>query len=78
MIRFPVPKRSLGMPATKPAHLLRLTRYLQPYPRFMKTAGSLPAVLFSRCSLWLGSGLNVVDGPILWRAGRVDALTRRK
>ena len=38
MIRFPpFPRDQLEPLATKPAHLLRLTRYPRPYPRFPET-----------------------------------------
>lgn len=80
MIRFPPsPGDQLAMPAAKLAHLLRLTRYPWPYPRFMKNRRrSTCGFVFAFFAVVESSGSNVVDGPILWQTGLADALARPK
>ena len=68
-----------GVLATKPGHLLRLTRYLQPYPRFIKNRRlSTCGFLFALLVVVEGGGLNAVDGRVSWRADHADAPTRPK
>lgn len=63
----------MGAPATKLAHLLRLSRYLQPYPRFMKNRRlSTCGFLFALFVVVEGGGLNVVDGRVSWQTGYED------
>ena len=70
MIRFPPsPGDQLTAPAMKSAHLLRLARYPRPYSRFEQnrrrsTCGFISAFFGMVGGKWL----NVVDGPVLWRA----------
>ena len=69
MIRFPPsPGDHLAAPTTKSAHLLRLTRYPQPYPRFPENRRrSTCGFVFAFFGMVGGKGINVVDGPISWR-----------
>ena len=69
MIRFLPPPRERPMAlATKSAHLLRLTRYPQPYPRFPENRRrSTCGFVFAFFGMVGGKGINVVDGPISWR-----------
>ena len=69
MIRFPPsPGDPLAAPTTKSAHLLRLTRYPQPYPRFPENRRrSTCDFVFAFFGMVGGKGINVVDGPISWR-----------
>lgn len=69
MIRFPPsPGDHLAAPTTKSAHLLRLTRYPQPYPRFPENRRrSTCGFVFAFFGMVGGKGPNVVDGPISWR-----------
>ena len=80
MIRFPPsPGDQLATPTTKPARLLRLTRYPRPCPRFTKNRRrSTCGFVFAFFAVVAGSSLNVVDRPISWRAGCADALARPK
>ena len=80
MIRFPPsPGDQLMVLATKPARLLRLTRYLRPYQCFTKNRRpSTCGFLFSLFAVVEGGRPNVVDGPISWRTGCADALARPK
>lgn len=56
--------------ATKLAHLLRLTRYPRPYPRFVKNCKrSTCGFVFAPWGMVRDRQLNVVDGPISWHAG---------
>ena len=56
--------------ATKLAHLLRLTRYPRPYPRFVKNCKrSTCGFVFAPWGMVRDGQLNVVDGPISWHAG---------
>lgn len=75
MIRFPpFPRDQLEPLATKPAHLLRLTRYPRPYPRFPENRRrSTCGFHFTLLAVVEGSGLNVVDGPISWQTGHFRA-----
>ena len=69
----------LTAPATKWAHLLRLTRYPRPYPLFMKNRRrSTCSFYFALLAMVEGGGLNVVDGPISWQTGHAAALARPK
>ena len=70
MIRFPPsPEDQLVVRATKSAHLLRLTRYPQPYPRFQQNRRRFTCgFVFTRFGMVGGKRLNVVDGPVSWRA----------
>lgn len=79
MIRFPPSPRDRPEPlATKPAHLLRLTRYPRPYPLFMKNRRrSTCGYVLAFFSMVGGKGLDVVDGPISWRALLPNAQKRR-
>ena len=71
------PGNQLNPPATESAYLLRLARHPQAQPRFMKNRRlSTCGFLFALFAVVEGSGLNVVDGPVSWQAGRVDALAR--
>ena len=64
----------LTAPATKSAHLLRLTQYPRPYPLFMKNRRrSTCGFYFALLAMVEGSGLNVVDGPISWQTGHFRA-----
>lgn len=69
MIRFPPsPGDHLAALTTKSAHLLRLTRYPQPYPRFPENRRrSTCGFVFAFFGMVGGKGTNVVDGPISWR-----------
>lgn len=69
MIRFPPsPGDHLAAPTTKSAHLLRLTRYPQPHPRFPENRRrSTCGFVFAFFGMVGGKGINVVDGPISWR-----------
>ena len=69
MIRFPPsPGDHLAAPTTKSAHLLRLTRYPQPYPRFPENRRrSTCGYVLAFFGMVGGKGPNVVDGPISWR-----------
>ena len=80
MIRSPPsPGDQLAMPATKLAHLLRLTRYPWPYPRFTKNRRRFTCgFVFAFFAMVEDSSLNVVDRPISWRTGCADALARPK
>ncbi len=75
MTRFsPSPEDRLAALATKLAHLLRLTRYPRTHPRFMKNRRtSTCGFVFSLCGMVGDGRLNVVDGPISWRAGHAAA-----
>lgn len=70
MIRFPpFPRDQLEPLATKPAHLLRLTRYPRPYPRFPENRRrSTCGFVFAFFGMVGGKGLNVVDGHVSWPA----------
>ena len=69
----------LTAPATKWAHLLRLTRYPRPYPLFMKNRRrSTCNFVFAFFGMVRGKGLNVVDGPISWHPRRTKAPPRRR
>ena len=80
MSRFPPSPRDQPKPlATKPAHLLRLTRCPSPYPLFMKNRRrSTCSFYFALLAMFEGSGLNVVDEPISWQTGHAAALARPK
>ena len=80
MIRFPPsPGNQLVVIATKLAHLLRLTRYPRPQPRFMKNRRRFTCgFYFALFAMVEGSSLNVVDGPISWQTGHAAALARQK
>ena len=80
MIRFPPSPRDQPEPlATKPAHLLRLTRYPRPQPRFMKNRSrSTCGFVFAFFGMVGGKGLNVVDGPVSWRPRHTKAPPRRR
>lgn len=69
MIRFPPsPGDHLAAPTTKSAHLLRLTRYPQPHPRFPENRRrSTCGFVFAFFGMVGGKGINVVDEPISWR-----------
>ena len=68
----------LTAPATKSAHLLRLTRYPRPYPLFMKNRRrSTCSFVFAFFAMVGGKGLNVVDGNVSWRALLAYAQKRR-
>ena len=69
MIRFPPSPGDQPEPlATKSAHLLRLTRYPQPYPRFPENRRrSTCGFVFVFFGMVGGKGINVVDGPLSWR-----------
>lgn len=69
MIRFPPSPGDQPEPlATKSAHLLRLTRYPRPYPRFPENRRrSTCGFVFAFFGMVGGKGINVVDGPISWR-----------
>ena len=68
----------LTAPATKSAHLLRLTRYPRPYPLFIKNRRrSTCGFYFALLAMVEGSGLNVVDGPVSWQALLAYAQKRR-
>lgn len=79
MIRFPPsPGDHLAAPTTKSAHLLRLTRYPQPYPRFPENRRrSTCGFVFAFFSMVGGKGINVVDGPISWQPFLPCAQKRR-
>ena len=70
MIRFPPSAGgSSAASATKPAHLLRLARYPRPYPRFEQNhKRSTCGFAFAFFGMVGSKHLNVVDGPVLWRA----------
>ena len=70
MIRFPPSPRDQPEPlATKWAQLLRLTRSPGPYLRFEQNRRrSTCGFVFAFFGMVGGKGLNVVDGPISWRA----------
>lgn len=72
MIRFPPsPGDQPAAPATKPAHLLRLTRHPQPYSSFEQNSRrSTCGFVFALFGMVGGKRLNVVDGPVLWRPPR--------
>ena len=71
---FPSPEDRLAALATKLAHLLRLTRYPRTHPRFMKNRRtSTCGFVFSLCGMVGDGRLNVVDGPISWRADHAAA-----
>lgn len=80
MIRFPPSPRDQPEPlATKLAHLLRLTRYPRPQPRFMKNRSrSTCGFVFAFFGMVGGKGLNVVDGPVSWRPRHTKAPPRRR
>ena len=64
-----VPGGSAAAPATKPAHLLRFPRYPRPHPRFKQNRRrSTCGFVFAFFGMVGDRQLNVVDGPILWRA----------
>lgn len=68
----------LTVPATKSAHLLRLTQYPRPYPRFPENRRhSTCGFVFAFFGMVGGKGLNVVDGPFSWRALLPNAQKRR-
>ena len=75
MIRFPPSPRDQPEPlATKPAHLLRLTRYPRPYPRFPENRRrSTCGFVFTFFAVVGGWRPKVVDGPISWQAGHFRA-----
>ncbi len=79
MIRLPPSPRDQPEPlATKPAHLLRLTRYPWPYLRFEQNyRRSTCGFVFAFFSMVGGKGLNVVDGPVSWRTLLAYAQKRR-
>ena len=79
MIRFPPSPRDQPEPlATKPAYLLRLTRYPRPYLRFEQNRRrSTCGFVFAFFGMVRGKGLNVVDGPVSWRALLAYAQKRR-
>ena len=79
MIRFPSPPRNQPEPrVTKSAHLLRLTRYPRPYPRFPENSRrSTCGFVFAFFGMVGGKGLNVVDRPFSWRALLPNAQKRR-
>ena len=70
MIRFPPsPGDQPAAPATKPAYLLRSTRYPRPYSRFEQNRRrSTCGFVFALFDMVGDRRLNVVDGPVLWRA----------
>ena len=70
MIRFPPsPGDHLAALATKSAHLLRLTRHFQPYPRLEQNHKRSTCGFVSALFGMVGDRqLNVVDGPVLRRA----------
>lgn len=75
MIRFPpFPRDQLEPLATKPAHLLRLTRYPRPYPRFpenrRRSTCGFVFTFFAVVGDWRPK---VVNGPISWQAGHFRA-----
>lgn len=75
MIRFPPsPGDHLAAPTTKSAHLLRLTRYPQPYPRFpenrRRSTCGFVFTFFAVVGDWRPK---VVNGPISWQAGHFRA-----
>ena len=72
MIRFPPsPGDHLAALATKSAHLLRLTRHFQPYPRLEQNHKRSTCGFVSALFGMVGDRqLNVVDGPVLWRPPR--------
>ena len=78
-IRFPPsPGDHLAAPTTKSAHLLRLTRYPQPYPRFPENRRRSTCVfVFAFFGMVGGKGINVVDGPVSWQALLAHAQKRR-
>ena len=64
-----VPGDQLTALATKPAHLLRLVRYPRPHPRFEQNRRrSTCGFVFALFGMVGGRQLNVVDGPVSWRA----------
>lgn len=68
----------LTAPATESAHLLRLTRHPQPYPRFEQNRRrSTCGFVFAFFGMVGGKGLNVVDGPVPWQALLAYAQKRR-
>ena len=78
-IRFPPsPGDHLAAPTTKSAHLLRLTRYPPPYPRFPENRRrSTCGFVFARFGM-IGDGQsNIVDGPVLCRTPSNFAQKRR-
>lgn len=75
MIRFPPsPGDHLAAPTTKSAHLLRLTRYPQPHPRFpenrRRSTCGFVFTFFAVVGDWRPK---VVNGPISWQAGHFRA-----
>ena len=73
-----VPGDHLAAPTTKSAHLLRLTRYPQPYPRFPENRRrSTCGFVFAFFGMLGGKGSSVVDGPISWQALLAYAQKRR-
>ena len=79
MIRFPPsPGDHSAAPTTKPAHLLRLTRYPGPDLRFEQNRRrSTCGFVFAFFGMVGGKGLNVVDGPVSWRTLLAYAQKRR-
>ena len=75
MSRFPPsPGDQLAALATKLAHLLRLSRYPRPYPRFKKNRKrSTCGFVFAPCGMVGDRRTNVVNGPISWRASHAAA-----
>lgn len=69
-IRFPPsPGDHLAALATKSTHLLRLVRYPRPHPRFEQNRRRSTCGFVSELFGMVGDRqLNVVDGPVLWRA----------
>ncbi len=70
MIRFPPSPRDQPEPlATKSAHLLRLARYPRTRPRFEQNCKRSTCGFVSALFVMVGDRqLNVVDGPVSWRA----------
>ena len=79
MSRFPPsPRDQPKPPATKSAHLLRLTQYPRPYPCFPENRRrSTCGFVFAFFGMVGGKGLNVVDGPFSWRALLPNVQKRR-
>ena len=79
MIRFPPsPGDRPAAPATKPGHLLRLARHPRPYLRFEQNRRrSTCGFVFALFGMVRDRQLNVVDGPISWRALHPYAQKRR-
>ena len=80
MIRFPPSPRDQSEPlATKSAHLLRLTQYPRPYPRFAENRRrSTCGFVFAFFGMVGGKGLNVVDGPASWHPRHTKVPPRRR